>query len=181
MSPRYLRTMRWRWPSSLGAARLWPRAVAGAPISLMVACTGGERPLEVPETPPETLSVLVDPNTPSKEADGEGGRARVAFPLTKQSVRRDVCGIPVAVNPVVLMRPGSVETLQRRLVERELLKEANFRRGELDAPTLAALAEAQADAELPVVGIPNYATMLELGLEPTEVFVAGDAACKGGD
>ncbi len=151
------------------------------------ACGGGEPPLQVPKQPPETLAVLVAPTPESEQMAGDGTeksggeRARLAFPLTKQPVRRDACGIPIAVSPVLLMRPGSVERLQQRLLERKFLEQGAFATGELDAATLTALAKAQDAADLPVVGIPNYATLEALDLSPVEIFMTGEATCEGGD
>ncbi len=187
MSPRWHHFIEQRWLSSASIDRPSAAVVARVPAAcaltlLMAACGGGgERPLQVPEAPPETLEVLVSPSTPEQGADEDSETARVSYPLTKQAVRRDGCGIPVAVNPIALMRPGVIEQLQRRLVERELLKEATFERGELDGPTLTALAQAQRELDLPVVEMPNYATLRELGLEPTEAFISGDATCEGAD
>ena len=66
--------------------------------------------------------------------------------------------------------------MQGRLAQRQLL-EAPFLRGELDEPTLAALREFQKQAGLPPVGLPSYASVRALGLEPDQVFESGDASC----
>jgi hypothetical protein len=74
------------------------------------------------------------------------------------------------------MVPGAIERIQERLVARELLA-TPYREGELDSPTLGAITDLQRRSELPAVGLPSYATVRALGIDPVEVFASGSARC----
>ena len=108
---------------------------------------------------------------PSRENDGQAREL-------DSPRRRNACGVVVTVSMEGLMAPGGVALLQERLVQRQLLAPP-YREAELDAPTLAALLELQRRSDLPAVGLPSYATVRALGVEPARVFQAGVARCAG--
>ena len=99
--------------------------------------------------------------------------ARVAVP----DVIDDGSGIPVAVSPAALLAPGGVRALSSALAERHLLPRARVG-DQLDADVEKAIATLQRREEMPVTGLPTYATVAALGLSPEKVFrpVAGAAA-----
>lgn len=83
--------------------------------------------------------------------------------------RADVSGIPVAVSPVALMRPGAVKAIQDALAARRLLPQ-EARPARLDAVTQEALRAFQRSAGLAATGLPGYATVEALGLPLDEIF-----------
>jgi hypothetical protein len=81
-------------------------------------------------------------------------------------------GIPVAMSPDALMRPGAAERLQRALRAQGLL-DPKARLSGLDDATRAALRSFQMKRGLPATGLPSYSTVRALGLRVDEVFVHG--------
>lgn len=160
-------------------------AAAGTLLLLVAACGSGAKP--VPKAPPSTIAVVADEDEPGQGWPGEGkagekdggdedggDAARPAEP----ALRRDACGIPVAVSMEALMLPGGIARIQQRLVARELLSPP-YSDDELDQATLEAILELQRRAELPRVGLPSYATVRALGIDPAQVFASGSARCGG--
>jgi hypothetical protein len=147
-------------------------ASAFAGLLSVTACSSDAKP--VPRVPPNTLSVIAD------EAEPREGDAVGAAPGPAQAALwRGACGIPVTVSMEGMMLRGGIARIQERLVARELLA-APYREGELDRATIGALLELQRRSELPPVGLPSYATVHALGIDPAQVFVSGSARCGGG-
>ena len=75
--------------------------------------------------------------------------------------------------PEALLAEGAVSDIQRALADRGLL--ATHRRGELDAPTSAALRKFQERQGLAETGFPDRETVRKLGLDPEKAYGrAGD-------
>jgi hypothetical protein len=93
-------------------------------------------------------------------------------PPEVEDPRTDVTGIPVAVSPGGLMKPGAERAIQHTLIERGLLP-ADHLTGRLDQPTQQALRVFQTRAGLPATGLPGYTTVEALGLDLDAIFERG--------
>ena len=140
------------------------------------ACGGGAKP--IPQAPPSTIAVVADEDQPGPAGAGDAGPSGDEPRGAAPPLRRDDCGVAIAVSMEGLMVPGGVERMQRALVARELLS-APYRDGQLDRPTLEAILELQRRSELPAVGLPSYASVRALGIDPSDVFVSGSSGCGG--
>lgn len=78
------------------------------------------------------------------------------------------------------MMPKGIRLIQERLLDRGLLDAGAFHPRELDEATLEAIADLQKEEGLAEVGLPTYGTVRALGLEPSAVYITGDASCEGG-
>lgn len=91
---------------------------------------------------------------------------------TASGPTRDISGIPVAVSPSGLMRPGAERLLQVALAARGFLTERQIT-GTFSEATREALRRLQIATGLPATGLPSYATVEALGLEPGRIFHTG--------
>lgn len=90
-------------------------------------------------------------------------------PTYQEPLLDELSGTAVAVSPTGLMRPGAEARLQRALIGRGVLASGHVT-GRLDDPTRDALRRFQRTVGLPATGLPGYATVAALALEPTEIF-----------
>jgi hypothetical protein len=121
----------------------------------------------VPEGPPRTLELL------------GAGMGDEELPLATEPLRRDACGVPLALSTAGLMQPAGVRQVQARLVEEGMLAAGDYREGALDAATIAAIMDLQRREDIPTVGLPTYSTVRALGIELDEAFRTGDETCEG--
>ena len=75
---------------------------------------------------------------------------------------------PLAPTPAKLLVPGAVEQIQDALSKNGYRHD--FRRGELNEATAAAILEFQRDHGLAKTGVPDRQTLRELGLDPDELI-----------
>lgn len=149
--------------------QLWP-AVFGVLYHAFVAgMTAGYAGLP-PERAPEPASplaqgwrVLIQQERP---------RAQPTVASTPPRLEPHRGGIPIGWEPSALMRPGGRRLLERRLRERGLMPVAEGEVAEAQAVS-EALLRFQAQRGLPETGLPGYATMEALGLEPAQIFGGG--------
>jgi peptidoglycan hydrolase-like protein with peptidoglycan-binding domain len=76
--------------------------------------------------------------------------------------------------PEGLLAPGAIGDIQEALAGRGFLK--GHSKGELDAPTSAALRKFQQAQSLAATGFPDRETLEKLGLDPQKVYGREDAA-----
>jgi hypothetical protein len=127
-----------------------------AAAAALAAC-GGTRKAEKPDAAEPSTSKAEAPDRPSeKGVPPKEGRPRV----------------PAA--PEALLAEGAVGRIQEALADRGLL--GAHRRGELDAPTSAALRRFQEGEGLAETGFPDRETLRRLGIDPEQAYGrAGDA------
>jgi hypothetical protein len=80
--------------------------------------------------------------------------------------------IPLATSPSGLLKPGAEKKIQEKLSDKGVLDDKSPS-GELDGPTREALRRFQHDQGLPATGMPDDATVKRLGLDPGDIFKAG--------
>jgi murein L,D-transpeptidase YcbB/YkuD len=95
--------------------------------------------------------------------------------------------IPVATSPEGLLKPGAQERIEQRLADEGFLRRGDqpksAARGETQpaASFDEALRRFQAHEHLPATGMPDQETVRKLGLDPDDVFKAGDVSPTDGD
>jgi hypothetical protein len=72
-------------------------------------------------------------------------------------------------SPAGMMIPGAVEQIQDALKHHGVLT-GDYKRGELDNPTAAAIRKFQANHHLAETGVPDHQTVRALGLDVDRVF-----------
>ena len=143
--------------------------VASALAVMLCSCPRvREEPVRVPEDPPATLELF----GASLDDDEE-------LPPATEPLRRDACGVPLALSSAGLMGPEGIGRVQSRLVEEGILAAGDYQEGSLDATTIAAIVELQGREDLPQVGLPTYSTVRALGIDLDEAFHTGDESCEG--
>lgn len=145
--------------------------IAGQMWAASCARPGNKR-AEIPTEPAESLEILAE-DAPDPQADDQVQ----AFPPASDPIRRGACGIPLAVSIEAMFQDEGIQIVQRALIQRGLLSKDARVPGELDSATLEAIAELQRANDLPVVGLPTYATLRLLDIEPDEVLRTGDPRC----
>jgi hypothetical protein len=169
--------------SSLWASLL---ALSMAAAACIMACGGSDKRAKIPEETPESLEVLAEDPRRNEGAAGdaaeEEARAQriTGLPPATEPIRQDACGIPLAVSIEAMITPEGVVRIQEELVKKGFLPKNSYKRGHLEASTLAAILALQKQADLPLVGLPTYSTVEALGLAPSTVFTTGDANCEEG-
>jgi peptidoglycan hydrolase-like protein with peptidoglycan-binding domain len=155
--------MKARWMLLLAGLSGLPGIVASAGCShtrraddAPVTAEKEEQPEDAAKKRPAEARKKTPPATPRK-ADAEPESAKD--------------GPPLATGPEGLMTEGSVEKIQDRLRERDLLK-GDTSSGRWDEPTRTALRAFQRDNGLPATGTPDDVTLGKLGLKPGDIFRA---------
>jgi len=81
--------------------------------------------------------------------------------------------IPLATSPSGLLKPGAEKKIQEKLSDKGVFDEKPPS-GELDGPTREALRRFQREEGLPATGMPDDKTVKKLGLNPADIFKAGE-------
>jgi hypothetical protein len=131
------------------------RGAAALLLAAALASCSRVRKVEAPDEPPPAPQAEAPDRPEEKGVPPKEGRPRVP------------------ASPEALLAEGAVSEIQRALDARELLGE--HARGELDAPTSAALRRFQEEEGLAQTGFPDRETLRRLGLDPEKAYGrAGD-------
>ena len=149
------------------ASRLW---IAGACLWSLAAITSGCGHAR-------TVGPAVAPDEKSTGAS--------PAPLHHETVTSDLEGpdgerqdISISTSPAALLKPGAAKLIQEKLSQDgDLEGDAS---STLDARARAALAKFQRRHDLPATGIPDDATVRNLGLAPESIFRSGKVHEKEG-
>jgi peptidoglycan hydrolase-like protein with peptidoglycan-binding domain len=77
---------------------------------------------------------------------------------------------PLAASPAGLFVPGGVEQVQQALAAKGYLDLDSAKKGDIDAPTSAAIRKFQADQGIARTGNPDHETVRRLGLDADKLF-----------
>jgi peptidoglycan hydrolase-like protein with peptidoglycan-binding domain len=116
-----------------------------------------------------------------EKPDGEAGRSEQAAQPTKQeggaaakphAARRPQKPgrPPLAASPAGLFVPGGVEKIQEALAAKGYLHLDSAKKGDVDAPTVAAVRKFQGDQGIARTGNPDHETVRRLGLDADSLF-----------
>ncbi len=108
-------------------------------------------------------------------SEGAGSTEAKSAKKAKESVHPGGGRPTVPSAPQGLMAPGAIAEIQQALAQRGFL-EGSHRKGELDAPTSAALRKFQQSEDLAATGFPDRETLQKLQLDPDKAYRRAESA-----
>jgi hypothetical protein len=153
--------------------QVWPAVLGVLYNAFVQGLSGGyaqlplERAPEPQSAATQAYRVLIQDKLPRTQPRQEGSAPAPAAVPPETSAELEE--IPTEMSPSGLLRAGAERLIQHRLHDRGLLASSQIT-GQLDPRTREALARFQDGRGLAATGLPGYATVAALELEPGAVF-----------